>query len=203
MTSERVALGHYSEAHRVFKLAFILMLALGVVAFSIFFFGAELIVNLLKNPGAYYAMLSIAPALLFVPIMAVYRGYFQGLQQMEPTAISQLIEQAVRVAVGLTLAVVLIPKGIEFAAAGATVGTSIGPIAGVLILIIIYSIKRKKIHADIAQGQMAEKESAGKIIGTLAAIAVPITIGVSILPIMNIVDVILVMRRLQAVRFQS
>lgn len=201
MTSERVALGQHSEAHRVFKLSFILMFILGVVASSIFFFGAEIIVNALKNPGAYYAMISIAPALLFVPIMAVFRGYFQGLQQMEPTAVSQLVEQAVRVAVGLTLAVVLVPKGIEYAAAGATVGTSIGPIAGVIMLVIIYYARRKKLFREIEKNQAEERESAGKILRTLAAIAVPITIGVSIMPIMNIVDVTIVMRRLQDVGF--
>lgn len=203
MTSERVALGQHSEAHRVFKLSFILMFGLGIVASSIFFFGAEPIVKALKNPGAYYAMLAIAPALLFVPIMSVFRGYFQGLQQMEPTAVSQLVEQAVRVSIGLSLAVILIPSGIEYAAAGATIGTSIGPIAGVFVLLIIYYKRRAKLHADIAENQAAEKESAGKILGTLAAIAVPITIGVSVVPIMNIVDVAIVMRRLQAVGFSS
>ncbi len=199
MASERVALGRYSEAHRVFKLSFVLMFALGIIASSIFFFGAEFIVNALKNPGAYYAMVSIAPALLFVPIMAVFRGYFQGLQQMEPTAVSQLVEQAVRVAVGLTLAVVLLPMGVEYAAAGATIGTSIGPIAGVIMLVIIYYRKRRRLHQDIENDRETERESAGRILGTLAAIAVPITIGVSIIPIMNIVDVAIVMRRLQDV----
>lgn len=201
MTSERVALGRYSEAHRVFKLSFILMFILGVVASSIFFFGADFIVHALKNPGAYYAMISIAPALLFVPIMAVFRGYFQGLQQMEPTAVSQLVEQAFRVAVGLTLAVLFVPKGIEYAAAGATMGTSIGPIAGVIVLLIIYYRRKKGLHQEIGKDQTEEKESAGKILGTLAAIAIPITIGVSILPIMNIVDVTIVMRRLQSIGF--
>ena len=197
MTSERVALGEYSEAYRVFKLSFVLMFIIGIFASSVFFFGAESIVKILKNPGAYYAMVSIAPALLFVPIMAVFRGYFQGLQQMEPTAVSQLVEQAVRVAIGLTLAVVFIPKGLEYAAAGATIGTSVGPIAGVIILFIIYYIKKEKLLKDINENMGVVRESAGKIIGTLAAIAVPITIGVSILPIMNIVDVAIVMRRLQ------
>jgi len=201
MTSERVALGQYSEAHRVFKLSFILMALIGLAASSIFFFGAESIVKLLKNPGAYYAMISIAPALLFVPVMAVYRGYFQGLQEMEPTAVSQLAEQAVRVAIGLTLAIVLIPKGIEYAAAGATIGTSIGPIAGVVILVIIYYLKKKKLQKNINKSKSGERESAGKIIGTLAAISIPITIGVSILPIMNIVDVAIVMRRMQETGF--
>lgn len=202
MTSERLAIGRPDEAHRVFKLSFLLMFIIGIVAASIFFFGAKLIVTMLGNPGAHMSMLAIAPALLFVPIMAVFRGYFQGMQEMGPTATSQLIEQAVRVSIGLALAVLLLSKGLEFAAAGATVGTSIGPIAGVLTLIFIYLRKRKKLNLEIENKEM-EQESASSILKTLAAIAIPITIGVSILPIMNIADVVIVMRRLQTIGFSA
>ncbi len=256
MASERIAIGRADEAHRVFKLSFLLMFVMGILASGIFFFGAGPIVGALKNPGARLAMEAIAPALLFVPIMAVFRGYFQGMQEMLPTAVSQLTEQTVRVAVGLALAVALAAKGLEQAAAGATAGTSIGPVAGVLILIVIYMKKRKKIHgmwedaeavragnqcgehqtaagdsgsqatdagvadaatgagAGAAKGGQAEgpvaeaghsghREPAGSILKTLAYIAIPITIGVSILPIMNIGDVVIVMRRLQSVGFSE
>ncbi len=201
MVSERIALGHDGEAHRVFKISFILMLALGVVASTFIFVFARPLVEGFGNPGAYYAMVAISPALLFVPIMAVFRGYFQGLQQMEPTAVSQLVEQAVRVAIGLTLAVVLLSKGLEIAAAGATFGTSVGPVAGVAILIIIYLIKRKKLKVDISKANQEDRESGKRILATLTKIAIPITIGVSILPIMNIADVAIIMRRLQEIGF--
>ena len=128
MTSERIAQRNYSEAHRIFKISFILMIIIGIVTSLAVFLGAEAIVNYFGDPGAYYAMIAIAPALLFVPIMAVFRGYFQGYQVMGPTAGSQLTEQVVRVAVGLTLAVVLVPSGIEYAAAGASGAGSIGPV---------------------------------------------------------------------------
>ena len=251
MASERIAIGRADEAHRVFKLSFLLMFVMGILASGIFFFGAGPIVGALKNPGARLAMEAIAPALLFVPIMAVFRGYFQGMQEMLPTAVSQLTEQTVRVAIGLALAVALAAKGLEQAAAGATAGTSIGPVAGVLIRIVIYMKKRKKIHgmweggagaltgsqaadagvADAATGAGADaatgvagagaakagqaegpaaeaghsghREPAGSILKTLAYIAIPITIGVSILPIMNIGDVVIVMRRLQSVGFSE
>lgn len=202
MASERIAIGRSDEAHRVFKLSFILMFILGITASSIFFFGAESIVNMLGNPGAYYAMVSIAPALLFVPIMAVFRGYFQGMQEMGPTAVSQLIEQAVRVAIGLALAVMLVPKGLELAAAGATVGTSIGPVIGVFVLAVIYFCRKSKLHIKNETKNLS-RESSGSILKTLAAIAIPITIGVSILPIMNVADVIIVMRRLQSIGFSG
>ena len=201
MTSERIALGHYKEAHRVFKLSFILMTLLGIIAFSAIFFGAEYIVNLVGNPGAYYAMIAISPALLFIPIMSVYRGYFQGMQEMGPTATSQLFEQGIRVAVGLTLAVVLVSKGLTYAAAGATAGTSIGPIFGILVLIIIYMKKKTEIQADIISDTGDYRESSVKILKDLAFIAIPITIGVSIMPIINLGDFAFVMVRLQDIGY--
>ncbi len=222
MTSERIATGRPDEAHRVFKLSFILMTAFGIAASSAVFFGAHTIIKLMSgHPDAYYAMAAIAPALLFVPIMSVFRGYFQGMQEMGPTAVSQLCEQALRVAAGLSLSFVLLSKGVKYAAAGGTSGASIGPIAGVLVLIVIYMRKRGDIlegirrsscgnGADPAEGAVSgkegglavsaagEKESAGSILKTLFWISIPITIGVSILPIMNMADVALVMARLQS-----
>jgi len=206
MTSERIAVGKAYEAHRVFRLSFLFMGAFGIVTSCIFFFGAEKIIALMgAHEKSYYAMIAIAPALLLISIMSVYRGYFQGMQDMSPTASSQLIEQAVRVGTGLVLAFVLLPMGIEYAAAGATLGTAIGPIAGIVVLMIIYAIKREKIHGAFERTARTvngkEKEGAGSIIKTLAAIAIPITVGVSISPIMNLADVFLVFRRLQAAGF--
>ncbi|PWM68977.1 MAG: polysaccharide biosynthesis protein [Eubacteriales Family XIII. Incertae Sedis bacterium] len=197
MTSERLAFGKYKEAHRVFKLSFIFMAVFGAVLFCIVFFGGRFIVEAMSNPGAYYALLSIAPALLLVPLMSVYRGYFQGMQEMMPTAVSQIAEQGVRVAAGIALAIALMPRGAELAAAGAAGGGSIGPIIGIIVLVIIYAANRKRIAADIAADTHTEKESAASIIKTLAMIAIPITIGVSIQPIMNLGDTIFVMERLQ------
>ncbi|MDD2217146.1 MAG: polysaccharide biosynthesis protein [Eubacteriales bacterium] len=197
MTSERIALGRYAEAHKVFKLSFVFMSIFGLICFATLFFGAEAIVNAMGNAEAYYSVVAIAPALLLVPIMSVFRGYFQGMQQMEPTAVSQITEQSIRVFAGLSLAVILMPMGIEFAAAGASFGGSIGPIFGVAAIIIIYLLRKKKIVANIESDKSTGIESAGSILKTLAIIAIPITIGVSIQPIMNLGDAIFVMNRLQ------
>ncbi|MEA4988089.1 MAG: polysaccharide biosynthesis protein [Anaerovorax sp.] len=201
MVSERIAVGKHAEAHTVFRISFLVMLILGVVSSAIVFFGAKPIVTMLGNPHAYYAMAAIAPALLFVPIMAVFRGYFQGMQEMAPTAFSQLVEQAIRVGIGLILAVLLVEKGIEYAAGGACFGTSIGPIAGTLILIIVYLRKSNKIKMEMDAENAVIKESSKSIFKRLVYLTVPITIGVSILPIMNIADVGIVMNRMQSIGF--
>lgn len=197
MTSERIALGHYKEANRVFRLSFIAMTVFGLAAFLIVFLGADAIGTAIGNEGAVPALKAIAPALLFVPIMAVYRGYFQGMQVMGPTAVSQLSEQFIRVVAGLALAIMLLPKGLETAAAGAAAGGSIGPVFGILVLIVVYFKNKKSLAEDIENDNSDIHESSGSLLKTLAGIAVPITIGVSIQPIMNLCDTILVMNRLQ------
>jgi len=201
MTSERLTLGRADEAHRVFKLSFIFMFVFGLLASSVLFFFARQIISLMDaHEKSYYAMAAIAPALLFIPIMSVYRGYFQGMQEMLPTALSQFVEQTVRVGAGLALALILLPQGVEYAAGGASLGTSVGPVAGIIVIIIIYYLNRSRILNVIAKDKSAgaERESSKSIFKTLALIAVPITIGVSIYPIMNLADSILVIRRLTA-----
>ncbi|WP_155490039.1 oligosaccharide flippase family protein, partial [Paraclostridium sordellii] len=108
LVSEKMAIGDYRGAHKVFKVSYTVLAITGFVAFCIFFFGADFIVNdIMKNPGAKLAMLAISPALLFVPIMSAYRGYFQGRREMGHIAISQISEQLFRVVLGITLAYLL------------------------------------------------------------------------------------------------
>lgn len=197
LISERQAVDEYREAHRVFKVSFMLMFGIGIATSAILFFGAEYICALIKNPGAYYSMKTIAAALLFVPMMAAMRGYFQGMQDMAPTATSQIVEQFFRVAFGLALAIVLLPSGLKFAAAGASSGAAFGGLFGAIAIFIIYFKRRKNILEKAKNGADGVRESTGTIIKKILSIAIPVTIGASIMPIMNLIDTALVMRRLQ------
>lgn len=202
LVSEKSAVGNRLGAHRVFKISFVLMFAIGITTSAILFFGAKyLVYNVFRNPGAYLSMVTIAPALLLVPVMAAFRGYFQGLQDMKPTAISQIVEQIFRVPIGLFLAFFLVSKGLEYAAAGATSGAAFGTIAGTLILMVIYFNRRKGIRKEIRESVSADNESSRRILYKILSISIPITIGAAVLPIMNLIDVSIVMRRLQDTGF--
>jgi stage V sporulation protein B len=194
MTSERIAAGRDAEARRVFKLAFVVMLVFGLVACGGLFAFAAPLAHFVKSEGSYYSLLAIAPSLLLVPLMSVFRGYFQGMQEMRPTAVSQLVEQAVRVAVGLGLAVFLVSDSLESASAGACFGASVGPLAGILILLVIYARRRRR-EGEPARGADTG-ESAGGLLKTLVVLIVPTTIGISILPVMNVVDMLICRIRL-------
>lgn len=210
MVSERVSLGQFSEAHRVFKISRTLMLLIGGGSFLIVFFGAELFAELSNVPGAALAMRAISPALIFVPLMAAYRGYFQGMQDMKPTAISQVVEQIFRVAVGLSLAYFFFHSAKELGsaskfapeetgAAGATLGAAAGAVGGLLVMIIVYTLNKNKIRSRIARehrGTRSGRERSNTILKKIAAIAIPITVGAAIMPIVNLIDVAVVTRRL-------
>lgn len=203
MVAERNAVDQPYEAHRVFRLSFLLLLAVGLTSSSILYFGAERITALIQEPEAVHAMKAIAPALFFVPLMASFRGYFQGRQNMTPTAASQVIEQLFRVAVGLGLAVYLLPKGLQYAAAGASFGATAGGIFGFAGILILYLFNHKEIAADLAGADRTPRETTRSILWGLLVIAVPITIGASIMPIINAIDTAIVKSRLIDIGYDS
>lgn len=202
MVSERLAENKILHAHKVYKVSIILLLIIGVTSSSICFFGASHIVRWINIPGAYYAMRAIAPALLFVSLMAAFRGYFQGMQNMKPTAVSQIIEQFFRVGIGLFLAWYFIKTSSEYAAAGAAFGATIGGIAGLLTVVIIYFKRSRNRREASAIGYIGDDLEPGiAILSKIFVIAVPITIGAAIMPIMNFIDVAIIMKRLEAAGF--
>ncbi|SHK21594.1 putative polysaccharide biosynthesis protein [Paramaledivibacter caminithermalis] len=201
MVSERVALGDRYGAHRVFKVSFLILVIIGLFTSVALFIGARPISNLVKNHKAYYSMIALSPALFFVSIMSSFRGYFQGLQNMKPTAISQIIEQFGRFAVGLYLAYQFSKVSLEKAAAGATFGATAGAFLGSIFITYIYLTYRKNKFGQIKNTSI-NQESSASIIKNLLLIAIPITIGAAVLPLMNLIDTGIVMRRLTAIGYE-
>ena len=149
LVSEKTAIGDHKGANKIFKVAYMVLLITGLVSFCLLFFGAKYIVtDLMDNPGAHYAMLAIAPALLFVPAMSSYRGYFQGKRDMSKIAVSQVTEQFFRVILGIGLAYYFMKQsGPEMGAAGAIAGATIGAIGSITYLIIAYLREGKQRKA--------------------------------------------------------
>ena len=147
LVSEKIAVKDYEGAHRVFKVSGWLLFFIGLISFIICYFGAGLISEyIIGDMGAKRPLEAIAPALIFVPVMSAFRGYFQGRQNMNPTAVSQFVEQVFRVAVGLTLAYVFLNQSLDMAAAGATFGATAGSIAGLLVIVLIYFLSKNSIN---------------------------------------------------------
>lgn len=206
LVSEKVAVGDYKGANKVFKVSHTVLFVTGIIAFGILFFGAEYIVTvIIKNPEALYSMKAIAPALLFVPAMSAYRGYFQGRREMSKYAVSQIIEQVFRVILGLSLAYFLMKtytdKGVVYGAAGAMFGATIGSVASITFLMIIYLANSRQRKLEMKASKNFRDERLSTIIKKLLVIAIPIIIGASVMPLVNLVDSVIVQRRLQEAGF--
>jgi stage V sporulation protein B len=100
--------------------------------------------------------IGIAPSVFFVCFISAFRGYFQGMNNMWPTAISQITEQIIKVGAGLTLAVILVKKSVLWAVFGAVLAVSISELAATLFLFVFYIYyKRKRIRADCDKSSAA------------------------------------------------
>jgi len=202
LVSEKKAKDNHKGAYQVFKVSFILLLIIGSVSSIGLALGARYFVDrIIESPNAYYAVLALAPALFFVSLLAAYRGYFQGMQNMIPSAISQIVEQFGRVIIGLGLAVVLMKRGVEQAAAGASLGATIGGISGLLVMLWIFYTHRRKQLQTPEITNLGEEDTFGGVVRDLFRISIPITVGASVLPLISMVDSLIVLRRLQQIGF--
>lgn len=97
----------------------------------------------LTDSRAFYPLIAISPIVPIVALSSVLRGYFQGRQNMKPTAYSQVIEQVVRITLVAILTNAFLPYGIEFAAAGAMISVVIGELASLIYMIFMFKLKKR------------------------------------------------------------
>lgn len=202
LVSENLAVKNYYGAVRVFKVAVTVLAISGFIISVGLYFGAELLVEYItRDSRALIPILYISPAIFFVAVMSAFRGFFQGQQTMLPTGVSQIIEQITRVSVAIYLAVVLLPRGLEYSAGGATFGAAAGAVFG-LAFLVIYFIKTSPDLFQKAQRQKS-KESLGffRVLYYIAAIAIPITVGNLVMPLISILDLSIVPQRLEFAGF--
>ena|GEM_PF-468197 len=194
--------------------ALVLLGTIGLIVSALFLIFARQIATLQGNVQITKIYLAIAPAVFLVCLISAFRGYFQGLGNMIPTAISQVVEQTVKVSVAITAAILLYPQGIYWAVFGAIAAITISEVAGLLLLIIIYIIHRKKIKQNTTYGE-AEKEKntlTKKAVPTnnkmktisfalmwdILKKSLPITAMAAIFPLILVFDSILVINMLEA-----
>lgn len=197
MISERSALNDRLGIMQVLKSALLFMTLLGGGMTVLFLTLSKQIMHIAGwDPKAFYSLLAISIAPIFISVVSVLRGFFQGLQNMTPTAVSQLVEQVGRVVVGVGLAFLLFPKGIEFAAGGAAAGAAAGgAMAGIYLLIKYFKTKSSFYSQKVAFDS--------RIAGELISIAIPISLGAVVGSIMNLIDSMLVPQKLLQAGFTA
>lgn len=201
MVAERVVMGDMIGAKRVFRKSQLLLVCIGTVTAAMMYFGADFLARLTVGAPAALSFRMMAPALLIVSVMCSYRGYLQGLQQMTGTAMSQLAEQAGKLLIGLYLASRWMPRGPEYGAMGAVAGVTISELLALIVIGAFYIFRKRDI--ELMQNPQIDGTGEKGIIRGLLTIAVPVTIGASIMPIMGIVDMSLIKNTLMSIGFSD
>ncbi|TMW73971.1 stage V sporulation protein B [Alteribacter natronophilus] len=143
LVAEADADGDRARIKKILVVSISVTAVLSVIFTTAMIIGAPLISRtLLTDARAFYPLVAIAPIVPVVAVSSVLRGYFQGLQNMKPTAYSQVIEQVVRITLVATFTMAFLPYGIEYAAAGAMISVVIGELASLIYM--IFQFKRRK-----------------------------------------------------------
>jgi stage V sporulation protein B len=175
LVSERASLGSQEGANRAFRLSFALLALLGALSSCMMHFGAESFSRAFSgNAEVAPSIRALAPAPFFVSILSAFRGYFQGMGKMGPTALSQIVDQALRVTVGVALSAWAMEaaSGPALGAACATFGATAGAIASALLLGIgymFYSFRHR-----LPKTAEAPQEALGALALSIAKTAFPI-----------------------------
>ncbi|MGY4690453.1 stage V sporulation protein B [Salibacterium sp. K-3] len=173
LTAEAVPSGDNRKLKRILAVS-LSVTGLLSIFFTIFLvWSASFFANhLITDERALYSLLAITPVIPVTAVSAVLRGYFQGRQNMTPTAVSQMIEQVVRIALVAVCTNALLPYGLEFAAAGAMLSVVAGEGAS-----LVYLLWRFKHHKPLPLRHrfFQSLKGGGTVFKDLMAVALPAT----------------------------
>ncbi len=195
MVSQERAVGEGREVSSVLLTALIVLGFLGAF-FSLFlFFASQLYADrIIMDSRLSTALRLVAPAVFFVFLSTVYRGFFQGLQNMRPFAFSQVVEQFFRVSCTLVLAFLFAQASPHITAAAIVSGTTIGAFCGMAFLLIYYFTNGPTWGALVSSLPSLDEFKVTS--SEMLYLAAPITLGGMMTPLKRIVSVAVINRRL-------
>lgn len=209
MTSAKNAVGNYKGAYRIYKSALILFSAIGIIGTSALFFGADFIANhVIEMNNAKYTLMALSPSIFFVCISSVIRGYFVGMQNMQASSRSQVLEQVFKCILTVVI-VVFMSKHIMYPdnpdlnaammAAGANLATTLATVLSTIYIFGFYFKRKKGIQEEIRKSTVESvKKPLLKMFKSILIISIPISLGSIIAAINRIVDTATITRGIQS-----
>lgn len=169
LTAQEKAKGHIGNAKRLLHCSVAIAVSVAL-CFSLvmYFFSEEIAETIIKNSKTALSLRIISLCFPFMAAGSVMRGYYLGLQNTSISAISQVLEQCVRMAVIYMLASTLIPKGLEYACGAAVWGMAAGEIISFMYVLIYHIIRHRHYKPSL---------SMGGALAMICAMAIPLTLN--------------------------
>lgn len=156
--AEKRALGENTKKY--FSVAMCALLVLGIAFGLLMGALSDVLATRQGNSGTRFGFLIIAPAITFVCVISGFRGYFQGQMYMLPTALSNVVEQVVKLAVGIGASYALAKRGVIYAVCGALFGVTVSEIVTAAYMGVTYFFRSKKEKREqlVAQVSLQERD---------------------------------------------
>ena len=197
LISSARAKGEGERIRRTFHSALSLFAAIGVVGSAVMALFSQKLAEAIGNPDARLSIVAIAPTLLIICISSAIRGYAQGFEYMSPTALSQLMEAAGKLAFGVIFARLALERGLALPTVAACAVAGIGVGAAISLVYLLAAMGSKKIKRQLndctAECTTRRKSS----LRELVSVALPITLGSAVIGLTRIIDMTQIMRGLQ------
>lgn len=198
LVSEKMAIGDKRGAHKIFRTAMCVFSLIAIIFSLGLFFGSGFISTcILKNPGVKYTLMALSPAIIFVAMSAVLRGYFVGMQNMMEYSKAQVLEQIINSIFSVIFVVMLLDSSPEIMAAGSTLATTVAASSAFIYLLIYYNKNKKDIWNEMKRSEKFALDSTKKIAKKLISYAIPISLGSVVVALSGVIDLVTVMDGLQ------
>lgn len=220
LVSQSMAEGYFNDVRKIFKVAFRLFFVTGLVGTVVLLALAYPYVVMQDAKGSLPSIIMIAPAVFVCCVMATYRGYYSGLRNQNPSAVSQMFEVIGKLAFGLGLASIVQKYGMScfeqglpvfgvecatseeailaltpYAAAASIFGVTMGAVTSLLFLVIRHKVVGDKITPEELKNA-APAKSGKEIAKMLIKIAIPVVVSTLVMNITNLIDSISIQNRL-------
>ncbi|MEG0876007.1 MAG: polysaccharide biosynthesis protein [Oscillospiraceae bacterium] len=209
LISEANSLDKPVQVKKTFRVAIMAFIVLGAIGTIVMFLFPTELAGFMEDVEASQSVFALAPAVILVCIMSAFRGYTQGLSNMTPTSISQVIEVAVKVAFGIAVLLLLQKQGAgtPILSAGAISGVAVGSL--VACIYMGFAARKqmaleKERYKDVPAISDAEAEKNSAILKRLIKVGIPIALGSCVLSVITLINTKLVLGQLQnAVGFSA
>ncbi|BED92389.1 MAG: stage V sporulation protein B [Candidatus Paraimprobicoccus trichonymphae] len=214
--SAEIVKKNFKNVKKLYKLSIPIFLITGISGILLMIAGAFTFSLVAKSPMVIYSILALAPTTLFCCLMSIYRGYYEGLRNMTPTAVSEIVESVGKVVFGLGFAFLIIKYGNQvlnllgmsfqtkelengaitaLASSGAVLGITVSSAVGFIYLVIKY----KRLGDGINQSDLdssPKPESSKKLIKNILNLSIPIGLGAIVMNLSGVIDSLLIQKRL-------
>lgn len=188
LVAQAEAAGNHRRSEDIFHTAMALFFGIGLVCAAALYLGADLIArSIIGMDGVQGTLQALSPAVLFVCLSSVLRGYYLGLGSAKAAGSSQVVEQLLKSV--LTVAIVLALTGYSAQAmsAGANLATSIAAGGGAAYL-ALYHIRAKRKTGRPTVYRKLSKRSLFALSKTILRLSVPVSAASIIASVGSVID---------------